>query len=716
MIKSLCTWLITGLTMLFVPFFVMAGVEQTVQSESAAATIIRTMVYRQITDFTTSTNPPILKTKISADGSKIIFSQGYPTIIYTVNADGTNLIKIFEYSVNTEPFIDISPDGSRILWGLYWEPDGVTIQFAHSDGSNRITITPTFSFPDGVKFGLAIPQTAPIHPRLAVDKFKNYYVYFISLGGNPDLAGCYRINGDGSGQTQLFSYRQMAKQLFNMSGDEMNGYWAFVDYFDISSDGARMVFGTTNFGGIGHTITYDGILHKVCDFDGRANYGVRISPDGNKIVTGHSMVFDPDPRTPIYSMNFDGSNQVVVTPNSKSSSNNFSELTWDGSQVLSLGEGIPLRMYNTDGSGSFRIFVLEFYISFPHPFSRAALGGGKYSLSADGSRFCFTTEPYGPNQLWVADINPSDPAGAPVIADVSFTPNWILANGASSATIGAQIIGGQGGISAAGISPLRSGENVNRYFNYVLYNDGTHGDAVAGDDRFTNQEVRNDLTPPDAVNPLAIRVTAISGNQRQVTAADAVPFYVLTQAPSGSAPHLDSISPSGGAPKTEVTLMGSGFDAIADNNVVLFGNRQAYIKSADASRTQLVVYVPADIASGEVPVTVTVLAQTSNAVSFNVLTSVEQVLSKVSQFELLQNYPNPFNAFTTFAFSLSVVGRVSLEIFDLQGRRVARVVHAELSPGHHRVQWNGASMASGVYLYRLDAGNAVQTRKLLLLK
>jgi hypothetical protein len=83
---------------------------------------------------------------------------------------------------------------------------------------------------------------------------------------------------------------------------------------------------------------------------------------------------------------------------------------------------------------------------------------------------------------------------------------------------------------------------------------------------------------------------------------------------------------------------------------------------------------------------------------------------------LLENYPNPFNPSTTFEFRLAEQVFVELRVFDLLGREVATLVHEVREAGTHRVSWNASGLASGVYVYRLKAGDFVQTNRLTLMK
>jgi len=88
---------------------------------------------------------------------------------------------------------------------------------------------------------------------------------------------------------------------------------------------------------------------------------------------------------------------------------------------------------------------------------------------------------------------------------------------------------------------------------------------------------------------------------------------------------------------------------------------------------------------------------------------------------LLPNRPNPFNPETTISFRLDAPSRAVLDVLDVAGRRVARLVAGERSAGLHDVRWNGTDrngrqLPSGVYFYRIEAGHTVDTRKMILLR
>ena len=83
---------------------------------------------------------------------------------------------------------------------------------------------------------------------------------------------------------------------------------------------------------------------------------------------------------------------------------------------------------------------------------------------------------------------------------------------------------------------------------------------------------------------------------------------------------------------------------------------------------------------------------------------------------LLQNYPNPFNPSTTIRYELPEYGYVRLSVYDMIGRRIAILVEGQMQAGLHQVNFDAGSLSSGIYLYRLEAGNSVLTKKLSLIK
>jgi hypothetical protein len=98
-------------------------------------------------------------------------------------------------------------------------------------------------------------------------------------------------------------------------------------------------------------------------------------------------------------------------------------------------------------------------------------------------------------------------------------------------------------------------------------------------------------------------------------------------------------------------------------------------------------------------------------------TSVTELsISIPSIYTLEQNYPNPFNPSTTVKFELPKTSMVRLNVYDMLGREVSVLVNERREAGVHEVKFDGSNLASGAYLYRLQAGDFLQTKRLLLLK
>mgnify|MGYP003337418496 CR=1 FL=1 len=87
-----------------------------------------------------------------------------------------------------------------------------------------------------------------------------------------------------------------------------------------------------------------------------------------------------------------------------------------------------------------------------------------------------------------------------------------------------------------------------------------------------------------------------------------------------------------------------------------------------------------------------------------------------SVFELKNNYPNPFNPSTNINFNLPESGLVTLKVYNLLGQEIAELVNGRMVSGSHSINFDASGLSSGVYIYRLQAGNQVQTKKMMLIK
>jgi hypothetical protein len=97
-------------------------------------------------------------------------------------------------------------------------------------------------------------------------------------------------------------------------------------------------------------------------------------------------------------------------------------------------------------------------------------------------------------------------------------------------------------------------------------------------------------------------------------------------------------------------------------------------------------------------------------------TSVEENQIMPAEFSLDQNYPNPFNATTSIQYDLPEESEVTIEIYNILGRKVETLISGILPAGWHSVIWDAENQPSGVYFYRINAGENVESRNCLLLK
>lgn len=98
------------------------------------------------------------------------------------------------------------------------------------------------------------------------------------------------------------------------------------------------------------------------------------------------------------------------------------------------------------------------------------------------------------------------------------------------------------------------------------------------------------------------------------------------------------------------------------------------------------------------------------------MTLVKAEIGWPTEYSLTQNYPNPFNPETTIEYTLPIAVQVKIEVYNLLGQVIEVLVDAEQEAGYHSVQWDASDLASGVYFYRLTAGNFTDSKRMVLMK
>ncbi len=161
---------------------------------------------------------------------------------------------------------------------------------------------------------------------------------------------------------------------------------------------------------------------------------------------------------------------------------------------------------------------------------------------------------------------------------------------------------------------------------------------------------------------------------------------------------------------------------------VFGGNTGTLVYSVSSSNTTcasaVLLYdtlLVTNLRAGTATITVTATDVDNSRIttSFNVTTSgvgVEIAPAIPTVYSLSQNYPNPFNPSTTIEFGLPSASNVTLKVYNMLGEEVASVVNQAMNAGYHTVTFDGSKFTSGMYIYRITAGNFVQVKKMMMLK
>ena len=134
----------------------------------------------------------------------------------------------------------------------------------------------------------------------------------------------------------------------------------------------------------------------------------------------------------------------------------------------------------------------------------------------------------------------------------------------------------------------------------------------------------------------------------------------------------------------------------------------------DATEVDTGDYYASIIVNSNDPFTPSVVVPIHMIVSSTV--GIEDNLNIPLAFNLYQNYPNPFNPRTTIKYSIPELSKVKLTLFNLLGEEVTTLVNEEKNAGNYSVEFNAATLPSGVYFYQLKAGEFISSKKMVLMK
>jgi photosystem II stability/assembly factor-like uncharacterized protein len=167
----------------------------------------------------------------------------------------------------------------------------------------------------------------------------------------------------------------------------------------------------------------------------------------------------------------------------------------------------------------------------------------------------------------------------------------------------------------------------------------------------------------------------------------------------------------------EATLIGATGDSALTPSIFFAPDGKLYGLKGTGTETNSVISIDTLTGVGVPLLSLGISGVTAiTTATFGVPVGVEAEKEMPQTFALSQNYPNPFNPTTTIRYSLPNRSRVALTVFNTLGQEVAQLVNGEVEAGYHDVAFNALGLSSGVYFYRIQAGDFVATKKLLHLK
>lgn len=516
----------------------------------AQAAVVRTLVYHQITALPKS--DPRIETGrgslvLSRDGSRAAFTTstrtGNPITIllhiWVVKADGTEPpreVDVYPALCDCGASVDISADGAKVV-----STDGGQLRVANTGGGGAVKLGQV----DGtiVQFRVT-PDGSKVFFQVRAD------TAFRRDASSPAInmqRGVWRINADGSGLQQVAGPDRVAT-VVGRTADKIFTFDTNGPALGVSSDGARIVFGT-HIGGEDALFACGGDGGSLRRLDlGRLDFinHAGISADGSTVF--YDITPPPCCSTPSEAgvINFDGSNRRTLIKSDAffpfrnsagyPDGGDLVQLSDDGSKLLlgttsilfdttidpATGKLRPPLQLGADSGG----FTSD---------SPILVGNGLFRVTMNGeaTRFLYISgDADGVRQLATLDLNPARLGGAPSIGAPKAEPASVRTDGRSNATVSAQV-SVSGTIVKVSYIILRDGLRQAEPFGFGfgrMFDDGTHGDAVAGDGIFTSNELR--AGSGAVVGPYTVRIkvearaSADRLAPRHATAVDIEPFAV----------------------------------------------------------------------------------------------------------------------------------------------------------------------------------------------
>jgi hypothetical protein len=270
----------------------------------------------------------------------------------------------------------------------------------------------------------------------------------------------------------------------------------------------------------------------------------------------------------------------------------------------------------------------------------------------------------------------------------------------------------------------------------ILYNDGEHADGEANDSLWGNTYM------PRQEQTYKVSVTTDNMNEESSLTLPNVAWFttigplVLTGDLTFH-PWYDSTFHSGNQVKFKMHLRNESSTSTATDIQVKLTSPTPLITLADSTfgfpdiapgtSTESFGYYDVSISGDIYPDTIIYLPIMiysynyplwSDSIQLDVISAIEDNrYSKIpTVFALQQNYPNPFNPITMINYQLPIISDVELSIYDLLGQKVARLINKRQKPGYYQVKWDASAFSSGIYFYRIEAGEFQAVKRMILIR
>ncbi len=445
--------------------------------------------FRRITDFRPEEGKLINQCKLSADGTRIVFSTYAGT--YSLRSDGSGLVQLG--TVRNEGLIDISADGSRVAWcdhsGLY---------LARADGGAVVPLAkgfPVSSLRLRADGRMLFLQNGQGIFRLATDGTNS------NEGGPLARQGLakshpvppHAVAGQSPATTSDPKPILTTTTVARLAGTDDNGnHWRGTPSgIDLSDDGQRLVF---QFLWDAYAVHADGSglrrLTQQAGAEERALNLVRISGDGRTVALHQ----EAGERSHVILLDWEGGHRRVFQ-GPQAAYGDWMQVSREGRVALGWG----LRIFEPDGRTVRDL--CHHLLPGRNPLHRPT----RMSLSASGRRACLVVEE-GPAQLVIVDLDPPNLSGLPELRELQATPRFLRADESSTLQASARVL--HPDLLACGLTGLRQGLGLFNTWGWTLNDQGQDGDALAKDGRFTCGSIRAWAGLKLQPGPLTLRFTA----------------------------------------------------------------------------------------------------------------------------------------------------------------------------------------------------------------